>query len=722
MSNQPARRKPSSRLPTGRLICLFVLLSVVPLALLAFFSIRLASGAVTHEVKNRVRSNAAVSAVAVQKELQSVSELVDAYAHRPSLLQQLGSGDLSRYRADGVTRTLRELRDARPGVVSAAVAAPDGRLLAVVPATPSIVGKNFSYRDWYKGVTATGRPYVSEAVVSRAAGHPRVVVAASLVRANGRVAAILVVGYSLQAIQRFVNGFASSQGVELTVTDQAGVIIARPGALGKSLVSLHANQLVAAALAGHSGVASQKDATGRRVLAGYAPIGGLGWTVVASVPRGSALSAVGRLRATVISVAGILGLALLGGLVLLVLTLRGRKHAEALAEQNRAEAEEARRQAEEANQAKSEFLSRMSHELRTPLNSVLGFGQLLELEQLDAEARKSVEQILKAGRHLLELINEVLDIARIEIGRMTVSIEPVHVAEAIGEAVELIGPLATDRHVAVSAACDDSVYVWADRQRLKQVLLNLLSNAVKYNAEGGKVWVRVVSDGELTSIEVSDTGHGIAPEHLQDLFTPFERFGAESSEVEGTGLGLALSLGLAEAMGGSVSVESTPGDGSTFTVALRTADYAGEAAEHPSEHVDEHVAASERPERTIVYIEDNLPNLKLIEQVLARRPQIKLITAMQGRLGLDLVRQHRPDLVLLDLHLPDLSGEQVLGRLQADPDTVDIPVVVLSADATNGQGQRLEAAGASAYLTKPLDVRKFLELVDDRLDAEAVGV
>jgi signal transduction histidine kinase/ActR/RegA family two-component response regulator len=725
------QRRPSSRLPTGRLIVLFVLLSAVPLALLAFFSIRLASGAVTDEVKGRVRSTAAVSAVAVQKELQGVSQVVDAYARRPSLVGALGGGDPARYRPDQVGRALKELEETRPGVTSAAIADPAGRLLAVVPATPSIVGKNFSYRDWYKGVTATGGPYVAEAVVSQASGHPRIVAVASLVRANGRVVAILVVGYSLQTIQRFVDRFASSQSVELSVTDQSGVIVASPGASGNLLVSRRTDPLVAAALRGDSGVASRKDTTGRRVLAGYAPIGGLGWTVTASVPKGSALAAVGRLRSTVLTIVGVIGLGLLAGLVLLGRTLRGRRRAEDAAERSRAEteqakleAERAREQAERANGAKSEFLSRMSHELRTPLNAVLGFGQLLELEPLEPEAGKSVSQILKAGRHLLELINEVLDISRIEAGRMAVSLEAVAVQETVEEALELIRPLAAEKNVTVMREQGTgSGYVRADRQRLKQVLLNLLSNAVKYNHEGGSVWVRVEGDQERTRIEISDTGRGIPPEQLDRLFTPFERLDAEQLGIEGTGLGLALSRGLTDAMGATLSVESAPGQGSTFRIELQAAEHQLDAPAHPDESVRVVVAAGPgRPHSTLVYIEDNLPNLRLIEQVLTRRPEIKLISAMQGSLGLELVREHRPDLVLLDLHLPDLSGEEVLARLQADPSTAGIPVVMLSADATPGQVERFEAQGASAYLTKPLDVRKFLDLLDRRLGATAVGV
>jgi len=381
------------------------------------------------------------------------------------------------------------------------------------------------------------------------------------------------------------------------------------------------------------------------------------------------------------------------------------------------EARLAREAAEKASRAKSEFLSRMSHELRTPLNAVLGFGQLLEMGALDAEQRESVEQILRAGRHLLELINEVLDIARIEAGRLAMSPEPVSVREVVGECLSLIAPLAAAERVQLAGPERDDAdyYVTADRQRLKQVLLNLLSNAVKYNRPGGSVEVAVgrPQDGRLP-ITVADTGPGIPAALLGRLFAPFERLGAEGTRVEGTGLGLALSKGLVEAMGGALSVKSVVGRGSTFRIDLA-------AAEPPR---GGEVRLLPRPgltagARTILYIEDNLSNLRLIESLLAQRPRVRLLSAMQGRLGLDLAMEHRPHLILLDLHLPDIPGEEALLRLRSAPETRDVPVVVISADATTGQADRLRALGAHAYLPKPLDVRRLIELLNGALAKSA---
>jgi PAS domain S-box-containing protein len=385
---------------------------------------------------------------------------------------------------------------------------------------------------------------------------------------------------------------------------------------------------------------------------------------------------------------------------------------------------EAKEEADRANHAKSDFLSRMSHELRTPLNSILGFGQLLDRQSPTEIQRPRIRYILSAGRHLLNLINEVLDISRIEAGNLQLSVEPVCIEEAIHEALDLMRPLAAERTIglAASSPLESSTYVLADRQRLKQVLLNLLSNAVKYTAVSGSVTVAFSDSTKgLTRISVRDNGAGIAVDKLARLFTPFDRLGAEQSTVEGTGLGLALCQRLVQAMHGSIGVNSSLGTGSTFWLDLPK-------AESPLQGLPAQMnataseRATEEESRRILYIEDNFSNVTLVEQMLAERPALELMTAMQGRVGLELARQHSPDLILLDLHLPDMPGWQVLAQLKADHLTRTIPVVVISADATIPQVKRLVSAGARAYLTKPLDIAEFFRVVDEALaPAEAVA-
>ena len=373
-------------------------------------------------------------------------------------------------------------------------------------------------------------------------------------------------------------------------------------------------------------------------------------------------------------------------------------------------------EAEKANRAKSEFLSRMSHELRTPLNAILGFAQLLEMAALDRDKRESVAQILKAGQHLLGLINEVLEISRIEAGRLSISPEAVMISSAVQETLDLLTPMASRRNIMVrdEISRDRKRHVLADQQRLKQVLLNVITNAIKYNCDAGTVTISAQEvEGNRLRLKVRDTGPGIKPGSEGKLFTPFERLGAEQTGVEGTGLGLALSKRLLEVMGGSIGVENNPDRGATFWMELPLVK--DPVAQAQTAIADLPSAAPPEPqqrERIVLYVEDNLSNITLIEHIIVHRPHVKLVAAMQGRLGLDLAREHRPDLILLDLHLPDISGEDVLQGLRQQPELRNTPVIVISADATRGRIERLLSMGVLDYLPKPLDIKRFLQLLD----------
>jgi PAS domain S-box-containing protein len=371
--------------------------------------------------------------------------------------------------------------------------------------------------------------------------------------------------------------------------------------------------------------------------------------------------------------------------------------------------------AELANEAKTAFMSRVSHELRTPLNAILGFAQLMTMADLPEQQREHAQIIHRAGSHLDALIRDVLDFSCIDAGNLPLWMEPVSIEKVVREAIELVSPMAAERRISttVELAAPSEPHVLADPQRLRQVLVNLLSNAVKYNRPDGRVRLILQEGNGRTRLGVVDTGSGISSEHLPRLFQPFDRLGAERSGIEGTGLGLAFSKHLVTAMGGSLTVDSRPGDGSTFWVDLTSASAPAEPAEGAVTDLTGAAMLGDR--RSILYVEDNENNLRLMRSLLSLRPDLALTSAARGRLGLQMARDRPPDLVLLDRDLPDLQGDEVLCRLRADERTARIPVIIISADASDHERHRLLAAGATAFLTKPLDVRQLFVVVDEAL-------
>ncbi len=381
----------------------------------------------------------------------------------------------------------------------------------------------------------------------------------------------------------------------------------------------------------------------------------------------------------------------------------------------------ARQEADKANVAKSEFLSRMSHELRTPLNSILGFAQLLGMGDLNPAQDKGVKHIMKSGRHLLDLINEVLDISKIEAGRLSLSPEPIQINGIINEMMDVVAPLAVNRKIQIvfTESETNKLFVKSDKQRLKQILLNLINNAIKYNREGGKVIIRTQlmplnSLGYVPiRISVVDTGFGISKENIVNLFKPFERIGAEYTETEGSGLGLAVVKSLVDAMGGTLGVESEVDKGSVFWLELPQVEGQLQRLEKDGSLINS-PNGPEQKEGMVLYVEDNLSNFELVAQVFsAKLPNVKLLTTVKGREVKDLAFKEMPNLILLDLNLPDMHGSEVFNELQKDDRTKTIPVVVISADATPQQVEKLISAGVKYYLTKPLDIMEFLKVVNE---------
>ena len=376
--------------------------------------------------------------------------------------------------------------------------------------------------------------------------------------------------------------------------------------------------------------------------------------------------------------------------------------------------------AEKANLAKSDFLSNMSHELRSPLNAILGFAQLMEsgTPPPTLAQRQSIDQILQAGWYLLELINEILDLALIESGKLSLSPEPTSLADVLSDCRGMIAPLAVKSGVGLTfPRFADAPFVKADRTRVKQVLINLLTNAIKYNRAGGSVEVIcTMSATQRTRIAVHDTGNGLSPEKLAQLFQPFNRLGQESGSEEGTGIGLVVSKRLTELMGGEIGVESTVGKGSVFWIELH-ATQAPQLAAVATEHgEDARAHASSDAPYTLLCVEDNPANLMLVEKLMERRPDIQLLVATDGIRGIEKARAARPDVILMDINLPGISGLIALGILAEDPETASIPVIALSANAMPVDIERGLAAGFFRYLTKPIKVNEFMDTLDSALE------
>jgi PAS domain S-box-containing protein len=402
-----------------------------------------------------------------------------------------------------------------------------------------------------------------------------------------------------------------------------------------------------------------------------------------------------------------------------ILNERLRDSLLALQEKN-VELGRAKAAAEKANQAKSEFLSSMSHELRSPLNAILGFAQLMEsdLPPPSEVARASIDQILRAGWYLLELINEILDLAAIESGRISLSMEPVSLAEVLFECHAMIESQAQRRGLTMTFPnLSAPMFVKVDRTRMKQVLINLLSNAIKYNQIDGEVVVGCGPTAQgLVRIFVEDTGAGLTPEMLTHLFEPFNRLGRESGVEEGTGIGLVVAKRLVELMGGAIGVESTVGKGSTFWIDVRedVAPSVALAGDEPTA-LPEAPAPDAQHRHTLLYVEDNPANLQLVEQLILRRPDMRLLSARDASEGIEIARAAQPKIILMDINLPGMSGVEALKILREDPRTAHIPVVALSANALPRDVQRGLEAGFLRYLTKPIVVGRFMATLTEAL-------
>jgi signal transduction histidine kinase len=573
-------KRPAGRSSPLRIMVLFAVLTLLPLVVLTYAAITLSADTVGYEVRAQVRISAALEARAVAVRMDGVRGLVGSVVQRRSLLTQLGNGRPDPRDLSALQITMQQILQGNPGFASVAVLDPSGRLISVAPPSPSIIGENFSYRDWYKGVTRTGTPYVSPAYQSVVAGHPLVVAVAAPIRAlsaaAGSAPAIgyLVVDYRLSAIQQFVTGFEQGQSVALTVTDQRGVILAtpipRPG-----LVSAANDRRVRRALAGQTGAVSV-DANGHRVLSGFAPVGDLGWTVHADILEAAAFAGANRLHLTVTVIAGGLGLGLLAGALLLG---RAWERAAAEAEVRALNADLETRVAQRtldlqrANHNLEAFTYSVSHDLRSPLRAMSGFSEALAADygdRLDEAGRDYLVRIEAASERMGKLIDDLLHLSR--VSRAELHLEPVNLSAEVASIAADLQRREPDRRARF--AIQDAVWVTADRRLIRTVVENLLENAWKFTS--GRPQARIgfgtmpTGDGPICCY-VRDNGAGFDPAYVSKLFQPFQRLHS-ATEFPGTGIGLASVQRIVERHGGRTWAAGTVDGGATFYFTIDTND------------------------------------------------------------------------------------------------------------------------------------------------------
>ncbi|MEO9049092.1 MAG: ATP-binding protein [Candidatus Dormiibacterota bacterium] len=665
------------------MLAVFAVLTLAPLLALAYFSIQIASRSATSAARSRLVATTSVGAAYVQQQIAGLANVVRLEARQPALIDAAADGNYSNYRLAEMFPPLTDLQQASPGIQFAAISDPTSRQRIVVPESPTILGVDFTYRDWYVGVIRTHATYVSEAYRTDLPGNPLVVAVASpILGASGQTLAILLVGYRLDGIQALVSRLATSQGIALTVTDQAGTVVARPGDAPVALVSTN-DPGVAAALGGQSSIL-QVSGGNVAYLRAYAPVADIGWTISASIPLSAALAGVYQLQGFVWVVTALLALISIAGLVWLGRLLRQRRLDAAALATSESVAMKARVTAGGVvalNRAKDELMSTVSHELRTPLASLVGFTELLVTRRYpQAEQKQYLTTMLEEGRRLTSLINDFLDLKRMESGKSPLVLAPLDLKALIVRAVAASGPSETTPIVVDIS--QELPLVRADADTITQVLSNVLSNARKYSPAGGAIGVKARVVDNSVEVTIQDSGLGIPPEVRHRLFETFFRVdNSDRRQISGTGLGLAICKRIIQSHGGTVSIDSAGlGMGSCVTFTLPIAREGAKSGD-------------------VLLVEDDAGFAQLLEAELATQG-LSAVWAADAETAERIMEQMDARAVVLDLILPGKQGPEFLTWLRRGRGT-GLPVVVVTVKSLSTKEiQAFQQVGVEAVLGK----------------------
>lgn len=720
---------------------LWILLGLLPLALLTSSSVTLSDQAVRDEVRDRVETTASVSRVVVEQQMSSLKQLVRAYARRPGIRTEVSSGDITTRSV--LAGHLRELASLRTGVTGVIVTRPSGRLMGAEP--PGGLSQDMSTTDWYMAIRGGAQTYVSQAYTPTMQGVSRAVAVAAPIPAagGGGPIGILAVVYSLDAIQDFASQAANAQEIRLIITDQSGVLVADPGRQLYALTSLREDPRVDAALAGRTLFTTYRDVDGM-VLSASEPIPSIGWTVTAGVSATTALASAEQLRMRVLAIAGVLAVLILAGLVLQIHTSQGRRKAQRILTRYADALTVARDEAVRASAAKSEFLAKVSHEIRTPINGVLGMNALLLGTRIDDEQRHYASTAQESARNLLRLLDDFLDLSKIEAGRLEVERVPFDLPRLCDEVIAPLAPQAYRQGLWLTLHLDDNLpqQVVGDPVRLGQVLTNVLGNALKFTVQGGIVLAVTLdeptdrpgagrpagakgpgvpgADRTVLRFTVTDTGVGVGPDDQERVFETFRQVGSPiTRRTGGSGLGLAISRQLTELMGGQIELDSVEGVGSRFWVSL------------PVSVLTWSAPATEALRGMRVLVADAQPTSRALAERILTGAGLTVETAPDAHDALAILRtaalDSRPfDLAVVDLDLERVSGrdaESLADAVLSDPLLHGTGVVVLITpgctgvawpDVSSVTGQIVQS------VTRPLSRRRLLATVENTLRGTAV--